>query len=355
MSFYDTKRLYNLDYLRGLAAFSIMIYHYISWNGVIFTSTDLLGRIGIYGVSIFYILSGLTLYHVYYNKLELKLSDTLTFAKTRFFRIFPLLWFATLLTIIISRVLPSLSTIVLNFTGLFGFVAWDSYIATGAWSIGNELVFYLVFPLFIYLSKKKKILMVLLVAAILIITFYFTFIVLKTNNSLASQWRNYVNPLNQVIFFLCGFYIGHFFQDVEAKNWYYVVALLLASGICVLYPITGDRIALVTGITRIIFILSISIICLACYKLRFNFPIFLHLPLQLLGEMSYSVYLLHPIAYAVIFKICARLEHYGCYITLDLKILISVVTTLIVSFLTYKYFEKFFINIGRRKLVLKHH
>ena len=64
------NRLYNLDYLRGLVTFGIMIYHYLSWTLGKFTADTFMGRVGIYGVSIFYVLSGLTLYYVYYDKMK---------------------------------------------------------------------------------------------------------------------------------------------------------------------------------------------------------------------------------------------------------------------------------------------
>ena len=62
------NRLYNLDYLRGIVAFGIMIYHYFLWTFGKFSADTFIGRLGIYGVSIFYVLSGLTLYYVYYER-----------------------------------------------------------------------------------------------------------------------------------------------------------------------------------------------------------------------------------------------------------------------------------------------
>ncbi|WP_367892016.1 acyltransferase family protein, partial [Rodentibacter pneumotropicus] len=56
------NRISSLDYLRGLCSFSIMIYHYMLWTGYKVDANDFISRMGIYGVSIFYILSGLTLY-----------------------------------------------------------------------------------------------------------------------------------------------------------------------------------------------------------------------------------------------------------------------------------------------------
>ncbi|HOY69302.1 MAG TPA: hypothetical protein PLZ85_00405 [Methylotenera sp.] len=54
-------RLDSLDWLRGLLAFSIMIYHLTSWEISPLESSHLLGRLGIYGVSMFFLLSGLSM------------------------------------------------------------------------------------------------------------------------------------------------------------------------------------------------------------------------------------------------------------------------------------------------------
>ena len=64
----DIKRVNNLDYLRGVCATCIMIFHYQTDLVGIPNSSSFLGKMGIYGVAIFYILSGLTLYHVYVSR-----------------------------------------------------------------------------------------------------------------------------------------------------------------------------------------------------------------------------------------------------------------------------------------------
>ena len=43
-------RIYSLDYLRGLAAVGIMVYHYLSWTLGKYQADTIMGRIGIYGV-----------------------------------------------------------------------------------------------------------------------------------------------------------------------------------------------------------------------------------------------------------------------------------------------------------------
>ena len=68
----SNNRIYSLDYLRGIMALLIMLYHYFSWHYSGFDSSDFMGRIGVYSVSMFYILSGLTLYVVYKKSCSLK-------------------------------------------------------------------------------------------------------------------------------------------------------------------------------------------------------------------------------------------------------------------------------------------
>lgn len=147
-------RINNLDYLRGFMAFAIMVYHYSSWTLHPFKSDSVLGVLGIYGVGIFYILSGLTLFIVYHEKIEI--GSLKSFFIKRVFRIFPLLWLSIFLSILLTGTKYTLKTIVLNLTGLFGVFEIDKYIATGSWSIGNELVFYLFFPIVLLIVNKKN-------------------------------------------------------------------------------------------------------------------------------------------------------------------------------------------------------
>jgi len=54
-------RIKELDYLRGFAALGIMFYHYMKWLYIYDGAQSFIGRVSVYGVEIFYILSGITL------------------------------------------------------------------------------------------------------------------------------------------------------------------------------------------------------------------------------------------------------------------------------------------------------
>lgn len=360
---HNMKRLYNLDYLRGMAAFGIMIYHYLSWSIGDFPADSFLGRIGVYGVSIFYILSGLTLHYVYELKMKPSKTDLINFAKKRFFRIYPLLWLATILSIIVLNKYPNHlnlnkegiielvkwgGNVFLNLTGLFGLIRWDGYFATGAWSIGNELVFYLFFPVFIFLKKKSVWAFTAFSILILGIYIYFAFYILHADHPFDSrQWTNYVNPLNQLFLFLGGFLIVMLFKNLQIPV--VINFLILCCGLSLLtfYPATGDGINLVTGVNRMVFTLSCFLITFSFYKTTIRLPEFFDRPLTLLGEASYSVYLLHPLVYLLVERIFSFLSKRIYNFPSFFVPILSIFITLLISYVVYQKYEKYFMRLGK--------
>lgn len=339
------SRLHNLDYLRGLAAASIMFYHFTTWSFGEYDADTLIRRIGIYGVAIFYVLSGLTLYHVYFKKLFIT-ENIISFFKKRVLRIFPLLWLATLATIVLNRESPDATKLVLNLSGLFGLVAWDKYFAVGAWSIGNELVFYLLFPFLIIIARYSKKAFLLLSVLLLGVYTVFAFQILDPSVQLSMQWKNYVNPLNQAFLFVGGFAIGLFFENqrVSVLNG----LLLIAAGFAlfILYPASGDASQLVTDFARLSFTLSCFLICTGFYKIEFSKTNLITKILEITGKSSYSIYLLHPLVWGATGFILTRMGNRSIVV----KQVMAVAITFMVSYFVYEKFEKYFMKLGSRKV-----
>lgn len=342
-------RLHNLDYLRGFAALGIMIYHFSRWTFGEFPAETFIGRVGIYGVSVFYVLSGLTLFFVYQEKMNFNLTDIGSFFRKRFFRIFPLLWLATILAVILSKKVPDFLDLFLNLSGLFGFIKWEAYFSTGAWSIGNELVFYVFFPFFIYFSKALKPLLWVLTAIIFGLYIYFAFYRLTPESGLTDQWVDYINPLNQVFLFLGGYLIGFLLTNAKINPVISVGLIITGLLIFILFPANGDAIHLVTGWNRIVFTFCCFLVCAGFYKLSLELPGVLHKSLTYLGEASYSVYMLHPIVYAVtgvgLGFVAKKLFAVSEWVIFP----VAIIGTLIISYFVYYYFEKYFMKFGKRK------
>ena len=341
------SRLPGLDYLRGLSAFGIMTYHYSSWNFGEQSANSFLGRVGIYGVAIFYILSGLTLSYIYSSKLQLKSDDLGDFYKKRLFRIFPLLWLATLLSILLSKHIPNIIDVILNLTGLFGLVKWDTYFATGAWSIGNELCFYLTFPLLVFLLSKSRIGLAFFIILACASYSYFAFEAMKPNVPLSTQWHTYTNPLNQFLFFLGGVVLGKFIQPTDSETFQRVTLGIVALTAFILFPVSDNTLDLVIGTNRLVFTGICFLLCY-CFFSTAHAPTFIDKPLSLLGKVSYSLYLLHPLVYAVT-KAAALVAARRIAVPSIYVMLVSMALSVVASYFSYHYFERFFIRISHRR------
>lgn len=335
------QRIDSLDYLRGLSAFGIMIYHFNSWNGSLSDSNQILSRFGIYGVSIFYILSGLTLIIVYKDNLRGKLQ---AFYIKRIFRLMPLLWVSIGFTYVAMKVKPSLYELVLNITGAFSVLGPSDYIAGGSWSIGNEIFFYLIFPILL-LAFRRSYLIGLLTIIVCYIHYFFAYEVMDRNLPFIDNWERYVNPLNQVIFFFAGLLSGYFFAEKKMNRILAVCIFLVSISVFAFYKTNPAKIFLIIGGNRLLFSLASIALVLAIFNMRVNLEGYLHRTFKWLGEISYSLYLLHPIVWGGV----GMFVNYAFgSVDTSMQMLISIPLVLIISHLMYFYFEKKMVKVGRK-------
>ncbi|WP_323936221.1 acyltransferase family protein [Aeromonas caviae] len=347
------KRVESLDYLRGFMALAVMAYHYLSWS--LFEPSMggeyVLGKLGVYAVSTFYILSGLSLAIVYQGKID-SIVNVVSFYIKRVFRIFPLFWFATTIAIlysIASQVIKGgginlhFDSVILNYTLTFGFFDHDNYLTTGAWSIGNEMVFYALLPLILFFDNKSKIVLPLSFIVSVIIGSWFCLYLLNPNSDLSGeQWSIYINPFNQIFLFLGGAMIGKYAKpDLFHKNVSFSL-LCLALLVFTFLPTHGDKIDIVTGVNRFILSFSCFIIVLTVFSLNpvanNSFGAFL----KFLGESCYSIYLLHALVATPLVIVGAKLGFDKLYLYL-----VAVPLTLTCSAFTYNYIEKPSMKLGK--------
>lgn len=338
----NISRVHSLDYLRGFMACAVMSYHFSSWTFGEFDASTILGRIGLYGVSFFYILSGLTL-HIVYSRSPLNLKSLKLFGLKRIFRIYPLLWLVTIISVFAFSV-KDFNLIFLNLTGLFGFIKPAAYIGTGVWSIGNELFFYAFVPLLIFLERRNLKLFYSALLIILVISLYFSFFLINSATPLTNQWDLYVNPLNQFFLFAGGMLIGHLgahtinLKQTAIKS---VLGLLVIT-FCI-YPVTGDTVMLVSGWLRVLFSLICLLICLLIFNSRIEFNKLGHNVFSFLGDTSYSIYLLHPI----VFKVTETINNVIFGLDTTVVMISSIAGTFLASHLSYNLLEKPMVLVGK--------
>jgi peptidoglycan/LPS O-acetylase OafA/YrhL len=329
-------------------ALSIMLYHFSGQHD----AATPLGRLGVYGVSIFFILSGLSM-AIAYDRYVMDFRSSVTFFIRRMFRIWPLLWLAVALVAVPTYLLGkgthgqdpySITTIVLNLTTLFGFVAPTEYINMGAWSIGNEMVYYAFTPILIGAYHWRKSIGNALTLVTIGIGLLFAFSLLNSANKLEVQWAMYINPFNNFFLYCAGIAIFYNFHDLTVPTKWHLPLLVFSVLTFFVYPASGDQINLVTGINRVAMsIISIGVI-LAFYKCAPALPKFIGDKFEQLGIATYGVYLLHPIVMDFTrsaFQILGVRVKY-------LPTLIAVGLTIAVALLTYKFFEAPFTELGKR-------
>lgn len=351
-----TPRIETLDWLRGLMALSIMFYH-LALPFSSLNSSDPLGRLSIYAVSIFFILSGLCMAIVYNNYIK-NIITSLKFFVRRVFRIAPLLWLVIAITLPPALVVHApgfeLPRLILNVTLLFGFINPAAFIAAGSWSIGNELVYYALTPLIILLFNFKKQLGNLLFFITLVIGLFFSFRLLDPGLNLAEQWGIYVNPFNNLFLYVMGVAMYYNLKDLRISKKANMILLLAAAILFCFLPFKGDEISIITGFGRVVFVLLSFVIVLCFYKMEINLPKSVKNWLTGFGLITYGVYLYHPVIIIyldfILKKIIGITGATPRYILL--LFLVPIVTYFVAKY-SYKYFESKLVKFGKKLTAAK--
>jgi peptidoglycan/LPS O-acetylase OafA/YrhL len=339
MSERKINRIVPLDWLRGLCAISIMLYHFffIGKNDMLF------GKLGVYAVSAFFIISGLSMAIVYNNYIK-GLKDSIVFFSKRLFRIIPIYAIACILTILL---LPdynySFIKIVLNITTLFGFVHPADYIPVGGWSIGNEMVFYLFTPVILFIYDKKTLYGNLILVITTVIGLYFAFFLLDPNDSLANQWKIYTNPLNNLFLFVLGIAIFYNFNKITINKLSNIVVLFGSFILFILYPF-DSHIEIVTGRGRIIFVIIVAVWVFSFFKMKIDNVSTTGKVFEMFGMATYGVYILHPIIRMILSGANKFLNTGFPSIAISI---IAVFITIVAAIISYYYFELKISNWGK--------
>lgn len=352
-------RYEGLDQLRGILAFSVMIYHYADWQNLYLPRffQAPLELLGLYAVSTFYTLSGCALYLVYHNR-SIDRAFFSEFWIKRTFRIVPLFWLVSAAAIgfeiygNLGKIHePSGWKIFLNFSLLFSWLDPSAYFATGAWSIGNEWAFYTLFPL-ILLASRKKWSTVALAFGVSTISAWFAFVMLDENATVADQWKTYIHPLNQLILFVGGVLIGPYVsKTIPRLRFPYYVMASLALFVLISYLATVDE--CIIGAYRLI----LAGICMTCCA-GFGITRLKHgrvsMLLSELGGISYTVYLTHPLIHHVVAKFLGKLQsilgetNYNSHLLNSTVFIGAVIATIITSSCIYRIIEKPAIRLGKK-------
>lgn len=306
---HQRERIESVDVLRGLFAVSIMVYHCLFWsfedrfaNPV--GAWRIADWLGIYGVEAFFIISAISLTHVYgVDRLRTKNSVKDYFWK-RLVRLWPLYTMATLVATafrFMKHEAPIPLDLALNLTLLFGFVDPAKSAVIGGWSIGVEVVMYALFPILVWLSRLwKPAIAILALGSFAAMMLWQTKIVGNIMDPFLGSI--YVHPINHLFFFVSGCVVYGLWESKPDFSRFWSLAFFVVAVAAILFFSTGQT-EIVTGWRRVLFAFLIVAFCWSVKPLKFSRSEptgkrnLLVKGLIHLGAISYSVYLLHPFVY----------------------------------------------------------
>jgi len=286
---------------------------------------------------------------IVYSRFIVDKRTSIVFYVRRIFRIWPLLWACVILAIIPILVAGgevSLLKVFMNLTTLFGFISPSSYINTGAWSIGNEMVYYVFTPIIIILYEKSRTQGNIVLVTSFIVALTFAFFLLDSQKTLREEWITYINPFNNIFLYVAGISIYYNLKNIDIKTPILLMILIISMAIFLFYPVEGDKIAIVTGINRIIFLFASIILVVFFYKFSSYelVPKSIQYPLEQFGIATYGVYLLHPIVNTYAGYILKKVGIESSIIQFTVVIII----TIVIAISSFNLFERKIMKFGKK-------
>jgi peptidoglycan/LPS O-acetylase OafA/YrhL len=357
-----TGRRESLDVLRGLAAVLIFVFHFFALypSGQIPTFEKLNYVVLNYfamGVPLFYSLSGVSLYIGYFKK-HRNQGFVRDFYISRIFRILPLFYVATLAWFLIfySRgVTPAYNDIATTLSFLFNLMPGyhESLVAAG-WSVGVEMLFYLIFPLIIARVVSLFSSLVLLVGMCVVSICSHKFLIANFPSS---------NYPDLSIFTHMHFFAGGVAVYCLADRWLYIqsrfgkfieyISIIAICGVVIsVGALTSNSISETllgrdSSIVRVLWVIPIMFLLFYACTVQPSQPWLK--PFVKLGEWSFSLYLMHPIVLYFLFEPLRRnqLLESPTAQAFFMRLGIGLIVLIICSAVTYHWIEKQGIKLGR--------
>ncbi|MCQ2997147.1 acyltransferase [Pseudomonas syringae] len=350
-------RLEGIEALRAFAALSIVIVHIIVLGNISLPKE--LSFIPSYfglGVMLFFVVSGFGLTYGYIGRIK-NSNDLSEYYIRRFARIAPLFYFMIALYVVLAyngighKISPS--DFLLNALFLFNLVPSKAEgIVSASWTIGVEMLVYLVFPLLINLCKSLKTSIVALIASIALGYQFSNYILGEMPSQSGYAGSNVITNLPFFIFGICGYHIYSTLREAKfisgQKTLSYAIwALIFLASFGVVNGWFGSYSRIPA---RYQWGAIFSAICVAVSL----HPTWLisNATTKYIGKISFSLYLLHPIFLYWMGVFGVYKYTYSIFDSVMLGFITSVAVSVVVivaaSALTFNFIEKPGMILGRK-------
>lgn len=337
MSTIKSSRFQELDILRGIAAFGVMLFHY---------SVDFYKRVpnsintshfgfeyGFLGLHLFFMISGF----VIFMTLE-KTKAIRDFVISRFSRLFPTYWVAISLTLLLTWIIAApfqkgiytFPQIAVNYTMLQSFFKIQ-HIDVSYWTMGIELKFYILLGLIFQFKWFKNIFWICI---IWLLTCAFV-AVIKIPYAEAFKFLFILNHAPLFIAGIAFYTLKKSVDKIQTIQSHILIIASFAIEILIVYQTQFEQ----------VYVYYISSFFVIFYLFVFGKLKFLQNRILLfLGAISYPFYLIHQnIGFAIIYRLKMILDNDFFYIPVTFTIV------LFLAWLISKYVEKPAIQFIRKK------
>ncbi|MDW2886781.1 acyltransferase family protein [Exiguobacterium artemiae] len=225
------RNLDSINMMRGLAILMVISVHTVQQIQGSFILRSI-GLYGMMGVQMFFVISAFTLCYSMDNKPNQTIS---IFYLKRYLRIAPVYYLGILMYLfidILSRYFGfinktgydySLLNILVNISFLNGlYIPANNNIVPGGWSIGTEMIFYLVFPALFwifnkFIAIKNHLILLPLIILLVSILIHFSIRTIDSNFS-NNQTFYYYNIFNQIPVFSIGISLYYLYKNDILKK-----------------------------------------------------------------------------------------------------------------------------------------
>ena len=315
--------------MRGLAALIVFITHFsdvTNWlDGVLGVGA------GAYGVMLFFLLSGFLMSYLYFER-DFKKNDIKDYFFARAARVLPLYLVVVLSSYLLTGTDHDYLYHIPDINMFFGHLLF-LYGESVLWSIPVEVQFYFIFILFWACAKKRAGYIYLVIVTVMVLLFLSNFP--RIYGDINGVPYNEFNVLRSLPYFFVGVIFGMHYRRFEVpkylqKHWFVLALCVIPFLYPDLTPITSDAKRKMWLSYEILLVMS-AVFFSVVFLVPNNNILLVNKFGDFIGKISYSLYLLHlPIIEQV-----NKLD-----LSLEFKLVLSLSLSLMVAYISFRYFEK---------------
>ncbi len=299
-------RLGLLDPLRGILALCVAVYHLSVWFELTHSGSGqnmALAKLGNYGVSAFFVLSGFLLFRTA-SWQRIQKEGVGHFWLRRFLRLAPVFYLACAMNVMFHLGMgpgPTLRYLLENLTLTFGAFHPNHALVIGGWYVGLVSLLYFAYPALAWVREKSGPRGGLVFLAFLAIGLWLWSLPSTLHDVMATdQWNRfhaYVLAPNQLFLLAWGGLLAGLHAASEERLDPKVTLLLALPLLWLLLrptPQFFDHLTALTGWLRYRYLLIITILVALAAFTRNGEPGRIGKVFSRLGDWSFGLYLLHP-------------------------------------------------------------